>query len=182
MRAAWFSPFLLSGSGYKHRLVNYLLLSWRQPLSPASLIKPRLIVSLAGEEGPLCLWIIPRRSRGTGGGGRAAAVVVVVGARWDSDTHIDRLLCGKHCFLGGLFFAADVFTSVCLEFLSQCWWEFANNRLNLGKKSGINQTADGTTGHILVTDVSILQGFDLLFPAFFLPSVSILCVFFPSFL
>lgn len=78
------SPFLLSGSGYKHRLVNYLLLSWRQPLSPASLIKPRLIVSLAGEEGPLCLWIIPRRaearwrweSGGGGGGGGHAGILI----------------------------------------------------------------------------------------------------------
>lgn len=55
------SVLLLSGLGYKHRLVNYLSLS-EAVVSPVLLIKPGLIVSPAGEEGPLCARIIPRRN------------------------------------------------------------------------------------------------------------------------
>lgn len=55
------SVHLLSGLGYKHRLVKYLSVSVRQLFPPVLLIKPGLIVSVAGE-GPLCVWITPRRN------------------------------------------------------------------------------------------------------------------------
>lgn len=77
------------------------------------------------------------------------------------------VLCGKLCFLGGLCCRcvyqclSGIFVSVLVR--------ICNDRLNSGKKSRINQIADVTTGHILVTDVSILQGFYLLFLPFFSP-------------
>lgn len=76
----------------------------------------------------------PKKSRAT------AELGEVEGARWDSDSHIDRLLLGSvvnFAFL--VVFAAALFTSI----------------------TTINQIndADVTTSHILVTDVRNLHGF-----------------------